>query len=253
MDRLIYTALNALSVNKDSQVMHAQNLANQNVPGYRRDLPNEKGSLFLQSLDSLTTRAFQIESDVMQFSDQVGTLTRTDEDLDVAIADRGYFFVQGAEGDPALSRRGDLRRDADGVLRNGAGEALLNPDLEPIVLPAYRDISISDIGEIFIVAADDPGGAPVLAGVMASTVPEADMRLSKGIDGRIRLTDGTLPPPDQRAEVLQGMLESSNINPIEEMLATMQIQRQFELGMRVILAARSIDESGTRLMQAPEG
>lgn len=252
MDRLIYTALNALTVNKDTQVMQAQNLANQNVPGFRRDLPNEGGTRFLQAMNSISSRAFQVERGQAAFSDQSGTLSRTDGELDIAMADRGYFFTQGETGDPALSRRGDLRRDADGVLRNGAGEAMLNLDLAPIVLPAYRDVSVSDIGEIFIVPADDPAGAPVLAGVLATVVPGDDLRLTKGADGRIRAVDGTVPAPDQRAEVLQGMLESSNVNPIEEMLSTMQIQRQFELGMRVILAARSLDESGARMMQAPE-
>lgn len=252
MDRLIYTALNAISVNKDTQVMQAQNLANQNVPGYRRDLTNEGGTRFLQAMDSVTSRAFQVERGASAFSDQSGMLSRTDGELDVAIADRGYFYTQGATGDPALSRRGDLRRDAEGVLRNGAGEAMLNLDLAPIVLPPYRDISVSDIGEIYITPADEAGGEPVLAGVLATVVPADNLRLTKGMDGRIRALDGTVPPPDQRAEVLQGMLESSNVNPVEEMLSTMQVQRQFELGMRVILAARTLDESGARVMQAPE-
>ncbi|TQE98196.1 MAG: flagellar biosynthesis protein FlgF, partial [Spiribacter salinus] len=35
MDRMIYTALNALTVNRDSQISQAQNLANQMVPGFR--------------------------------------------------------------------------------------------------------------------------------------------------------------------------------------------------------------------------
>lgn len=254
MDRLIYTALNALSVNKDTQVLQAQNLANQTVPGFRRDLPNEGGTRFLQAMDSVTSRAFQVERGPSAFSGQAGLLTRTDGELDVAIADRGYFYVQGETGDPALGRRGDLRRDADGVLRNGGGEAMLNPDLAPIVLPPFRAISISDIGEIFITPADAAGdAAPVLAGVLATVVPADDLRLTKGLDGRIRAVDGTLPPADQRASLRQGMLEASNVNPVEEMLSTMQTQRQFELGMRVILAARTLDEAGARVMQAPEG
>jgi flagellar basal-body rod protein FlgF len=253
MDRLIYTALNALSVNRDTQVMQAQNLANQNVPGFRADLPNEGGTRFLTALQALPTRAFQVEQGPASFSTAAGALTRTDGELDVAIADQGFFYVQGAGGDPALSRRGDLYRDADGFLRNGAGEAMLNPDGAPIELPAYRAISISDIGEIFIIPPGDDNAAPELAGVLATVVPDPDLRLTKGVDGRIRQPDGTLPAPDGRATVLQGMIEGSNVNPVAEMLSTMQTQRQFELGMRVILAARTLDEAGARVLQAPEG
>lgn len=253
MDRMIYTALNALGVNRDSQVAQAQNLANQTVPGYRRDLPNEGGVRFLDMMEGLTTRAFQIETGPAGFSQETGRLSRTDEELDVAIADRGFLYVMPASGDPALSRRGDLRRDVDGTLRNGAGDAMLGPDMAPVQLPAYRNIRITDIGEIYIQPLDDPEGEPVLAGVLATVVPPADVALTKGADGQIRAVEGALPPPDQRAEVLQGTLESSNVNPVEELLSTMQLQRNFELGMRMVLTARELDEGGARMMQAPEG
>lgn len=253
MDRLIYTALNALNVNRDTQVTQAQNLANQSVPGFRRDMSNNGDTKFLQALDGLGARAFQLETDMSRFSSQKGDLNRTDAELDVAIADRGYFFVQPQEGDPALSRRGDLRRDGDGVLKNGAGEAMLDPTLAPIVLPPYRTIRITDIGEIFIQPADQPAGEAVLAGVLATAIPGADVILTKGPDGQIRQQDGTVPAPDQRAQLLQGVLEGSNVNPVEEMLSSMQVQREFEMGMRMILAARDLDESGARVMQAPEG
>lgn len=253
MDRMIYTALNALAVNRDSQVAQAQNLANQTVPGYRRDLPNEGDARFLQMIEGLTTRAFQLETGPAGFSEQSGTLARTDEELDVAIADRGYFYVSPENGDPALSRRGDLRRDVEGTLRNGAGDAMLGPDMAPIQVPAYRNIRITDIGEIYIQPLDDPGGEPVLAGVLATVIPPEETALTKGADGQIRPLEGELPPPDQRPEVLQGTLEGSNVNPIEELLATMEMQRNFELGMRMVLTAREIDEGGARMMQAPEG
>jgi len=253
MDRMIYTSLNGLSVNRDTQVTQANNLANQTVPGFRRDLPNETETKFLKTLDGLGVRGFQMEGAVSQFSDQNGTLVRTDEELDVAIADRGYFYVMPDNGDPALSRRGDLRRDADGVLRNGAGEPMLNQALEQIQLPPYRNIRITDIGEIFIQPIDAPDGEPVLAGVLATVVPPQDMALTKGLDGHIRPVDQPLPPPDQQAEVLQGSLEGSNVNPVEELLSTMEIQRQFQLNMRMVMTARDLDESGSRVMQSPEG
>lgn len=253
MDRMIYTALNALAVNRDSQISQAQNLANQMVPGFRRDLPNEGETFFLNMAGSLSSRAFNLETDQAGFSNQVGLLNRTGEELDVAIADQGFFYVQPEQGEAALSRRGDLRRDVDGTLRNGAGEAMLGPDLEPIQLPEYRTLRITDIGEIFIEPLDALAGEAVPAGILATVMPTDDMRLAKGVDGQIRPTEGPLPAPDQRAEVLQGTLEGSNVNPVEELLSSMEMQRQFELGMRMVMTAREIDEGGARVLQAPEG
>lgn len=175
MDRMIYTALNALAVNRDSQVTQAQNLANQMVPGFRRDLNNEGETFFLEMQGSLAPKAFNLEKGQASFSNQVGLLERTDEELDVAIADQGYFYIQPEKGDPALSRRGDLRRDIDGTLRNGAGEAMLGPDLQTIQLPEYRSIQITDIGEIFIEPVDAVGGETVLAGVLATVIPAEDL------------------------------------------------------------------------------
>ena len=44
----------------------------------------------------------------------------------------------------------------------------------------------------------------------------------------------------------------SNVNPVEEMLASIEMQRAFEIGMRTIMSARELDEAGTRLMRPPE-
>ena len=161
MDRMLYTALNALAVARNEQVAGAQNLANQTVPGFRRDLPNDGGTRFLDQMGSLTTRAFQLENGTAGFSEQMGLLESTGQELDVAIADRGYFYVLPETGEPALRRRGDLRRDVEGTLRNGAGEAMLGPNLAPVVLPAYASLMVTDIGEIFIAPIDAPGGEPV--------------------------------------------------------------------------------------------
>lgn len=253
MDRMIFTALNALRVNRDSGVAQAQNLANQNVPGFRRDLPTAGGSFYLEAAGELDARAFRVNTGPAQFSQEPGALTRTDQELDVAIADQGYFFTQPDGGEPALSRRGDLYRDVDGTLRDGAGDAMLGPDMAPVTLPPYRDIRITDIGEIYIQPLGEQGDNPVLAGVLATVVPADGLRLSKGADGHIRPLEAPMPAPDQRAKVLQGTLEGSNVNPVEEMLATMEQQREFELGMRMVLTAREMDENGARILQAPEG
>lgn len=251
MDRMIHTALNALAVRRDAKVTQAQNLANMNVPGFRRDLENDGGTMFLEQMRTASTRAFRMETGPAAFSAESGFLNPTGEELDVAIADEGYFFIRPETGDPALSRRGDLRIAADGVLRNGAGDVMLDVNQEQIVIPPHRSMTINELGEIWI---DPQGGGPgdvVLVGTLATASPPvAD--LTKGLDGRIRSKEGPLPMPDQQAKVLQGTLEGSNVNPVEELIASIELQRSFELGVRMISMAREIDEAGASLMRAPE-
>lgn len=251
MDRLIYTALNSLHNRRDSNVTLAQNMANMNVPGYRADLDNPGGTRFLDAMDQANVRAFQLEEGPAGFSEDPGFLDKTDNILDVAIADKGYFFMKPDNGGPpALTRRGDLARGNDGILRNGAGEEMLNPQMQPINLPPFRQIVINEIGEIIIEPVDGAPGEQLNVGVLATVItPEGS--LLKGADGHIRNANGTMPAPDQQAKVMQGTLERSNVNSIEELLSTIDNQRSFEFGMKMISETEKIDEAGTSLMQAP--
>lgn len=252
MDRLIYTALNAVTTLREVQATTAQNLANQSVPGFRRDFPDEGVPRYLVAPGTLPSRVMQTERGPPAFSGRAGLLERTDEPMDVAIADAGYFYIAPpGGGEPALTRRGDLRVQADGTLTNGAGEAMLGIDNLPIRLPPFRSFVVDAVGQILIEPPDGPPGARVLAGVLATVVPEG-VELRKSEDGRIRTADGSpLPPPDQRARVMQGVREGSNVNALEELIAMIELQRAFEINMRMIQTAREVDESGAALLRAP--
>lgn len=250
MDRMIFTALNALSVERDTRVTQAQNLANMNVPGFRRDLDNDGQSRFLDVLHGLPTRAFQAEVEQSGFSDAQGALTRSDDPFDVAIDGAGYFYIQPQTGgEVALSRRGDLRLDPEGQLHNGAGDLVLDAGLAPITLPPHQSMRIDDMGQIYITPL--AGGPDQAVAMIATVVPPEELALVKSTDGHIRANGAELPAPNQGAYVRQGVLESSNVNPVQEMLASMEAQRRFELGMRMIQNAAQLDEAGARLMQPP--
>lgn len=252
MDRLIHTALNALANQRDTRTTSAQNLANIAVPGFRRDLQNEGSAHFVTTLDQQTARAFQLERGQAGFSRAAGPLESTGDPMDIAISDRGFFVVRPAGGEPALSRRGDLRLGAGGALLDGAGAQMLTAGLEPIVLPPFRELVIDDLGQISIAPVDGPAGVLVPVAVLATVDPADDLPLQKSADGHIRTTDGTpLPPADQRARVLQGMREGSNVNATQELIASIELQRTFELNLRMIQTAQQIDEAGSSLLRVP--
>lgn len=253
MDRLIYTSLNSLANLRDTQVVVAQNLANSAVPGFRSDLANEGSAHFLSALESHTSRVFQLERGPHGFSERPGALSRTGDSMDIAIVERGYFYIQPEGGGaPALSRRGDLRTGADGVLTNGAGEVLLGTDLQPVILPPFRSIAIDDLGQITLEPANGAPGERVQVATLATLVPDESLELAKSPDGRIRMADGSaLPGPDQMARVTQGALEGSNVDSTGELIASIELQRSFELNMRMIQTARDTDEAALSLLRMP--
>ena len=66
--------------------------------------------------------------------------------------------------------------------------------------------------------------------------------LIKDIDGHIRLKEGGLPAADQAPILSQGFLEDSNVNAVAEMIDTMEMQRQFEINVKLISLSKEIDE-----------
>lgn len=251
MDRMIHVALNTMRNLRLDQTANAQNLANTNVPGYRRDLSVARGNAFLQAMDQYESRVYTVTTDTSRFSDAPGELRSTGEPLDVAIRGEGYFFVDPLSGmGPALSRRGDLGRDAEGFLIDGAGSRLLSADLQPIAVPDFREIVVDAGGRIFVEPQDAPAGTRVEAGLIGTTLAEG-IELTKSADAHLRPVRGDLPPPDQRAQIEQGYLETSNVDPVGELVSNLEIQRRFELSVKLVSTAQEIDEAGTRIMRLP--
>lgn len=255
MDRLVYTALNSLANLRDDRVVSAQNLANMAVPGFRRDLPNDGSARFLEMLGAQTSRAFQLEHGVHGFSRAPGPLEQTGDPMDIAIADTGFFLIEPVSGgEPALSRRGDLMVSSDGTLRNGVGDRMLDNELQPITLPPFRELVIDDLGQVFIAPVDGAAGERIVVAMLGTVNPADDLALRKSPDGHIRTLNGDpLPPPDQQARIVQGMREGSNVNATEELIASIELQRRFEINLRMVQTAREIDEAGATLLRPPGG
>ena len=250
MDKLIYTAFNTVNNIYDNRAVRAQNLANIPVPGYKRDLGAKSvGTAFLDNMQTLQSRAMAIQDNNNYFSSQPGSLSQTDIDTDVAISGEGYFVVQGT-GDPSLSRRGDLRVADDGSLENGTSQKILNTQLQPIQVPDHRFMKVSDEGVVIIEPLGSPLGTEQEIGKIALTLGTGE-ELKKFPDGEIRLSDGTIPPLDDNVRVLPKHLELSNVNITEELINSIEDQRQYEINIKMIASASELDESGATLMRMP--
>ena len=250
MDKLIYTAFNTVNNIYDNRAVRAQNLANISVPGYKRDLGAKSvGTAFLDNFDTLQSRAMAVQDDNNYFSAAPGTLSQTDVDTDIAISGDGYFIVEGT-GSPSLSRRGDLRVANDGTLENGTSQKILNTGLTPIQVPPHRSMKISDDGDVIIEPLGSDPGTEQTIGRIAMTLA-AGLELKKYPDGEIRPMDGGVPPLDDTVRVLPKHVELSNVNITEELINSIEDQRQYEINIKMISSASDLDEAGSSLMRLP--
>ena len=78
------------------------------------------------------------------------------------------------------------------------------------------------------------------------------LELQKDNDGEIRPVNGEIQP-DQNVKLKQGYVEESNVNAIDELVASMGYQRSYELNMKLIKTASELDENTASLLRLPNG
>ena len=257
---MVQTALNSMKMLMENQVATAHNLSNLSTPGFRQDVVTDFSSIYLNRQEGLEPRIVSAR-EVGKFSVEQGMLDNTKNPMDLAINGDGYFVIQPNNADPAFSRRGDFSVNENGELIDGAGNKVLDAGMQPLVIPAFREINITAQGEILIQPiAAAPGELPVNAGTIATYVPQEGDVLKKSLDGRIRFDpnvneDGTIEQvpidPNQQAKLATGFLEKSNVNAVEEMVNTIDQMRKFEMHVKLIQMAEELDQAGTSLLRIP--
>lgn len=176
-----------------------------------------------------------------------GGLTQTGNNLDLAVNGQGFFQVQMPDGTTAYTRDGAFQVDAQGQLVNSNGY-LINPG---ITMPANtqsvtiaRDGIVSvtvagttapqQIGQIQLAnfmnpAGLDPRGGNLFAETSASGSPQTGNPGANGL-----------------GVINQGVVESSNVNVVEELVAMIQTQRAYEINSKAI---QTSDQMLARLTQ----
>ena len=256
MDKLIHTALNTMHSARLKQVTSAQNLSNAQVPGFRGDeIGGRFGSVYLYANDQLETRVFAKKSEPGLFSDEQGEMRLTGQQTDVSIEGDGYFMVENQFGVLGMSRRGDFTISNDGILINRAGEFVLDTSLVAMTIPPFREIFIAENGQVFIEPIGGEPGVRQLINQIATTSSEG-LNLIKDTDGTIRPEGGidrTQFNPDQNVRLKQGYIETSNVSVFDELVNNVDIQKQYQLNVKLISLAKKIDEAGASLLRLPNG
>lgn len=164
-----------------------------------------------------------------------GSMTQTGNQLDLAINGQGFFQIQMPDGSTAYTRDGSFQVDAQGQLVTNSGFAV-NPG---IVVPANAQ-SIT-IGRDGIVSATVPGNAvPQQVGQLqlASFMNPAGLEPRGGNLFAETAASGNAqtgnPGTNGVGFLNQGMVESSNVNVVEELVAMIQTQRAYEINSKAI-------------------
>ena len=219
----------------------ANNIANADTAGFKAEslLNNTEQRGPAKNEQVAHTARFVLDKGVSRDFSQ-GTLKQTGGQFDVAIEGDAFFSVTTEAGE-RYTRDGRFKLDAAGKLVTQAGEAVLDDGGGEITL--RREGSAPTIGPDGTISQD--GQRVARLGVVRFDNLSA---LSKAGEGRY-LADGVAPVPAPDVQVRQGMLESSNVQPVLEVVNLIEVSRAYERVTRMIdqtqdLSRRAVDRLG---------
>lgn len=208
----------------------ANNLANVNTPGFKRNL------YFNNILEDLLSRdvnqsefnsSLRLEErERTDFSQ--GILHKTDNPLDLAFNGDGYFVVQTDQG-LAYSRNGNFTRDANGYLVTNNGDYVLGEG-GPIQLPDGQ-VEVSKAGFVMV----DGQLIDRFRVVKPTDIRQITRRGNSWYDFPAVEAD------NDHGDLLQGFLERSNVKPIESMSELISLMRDFESNQRMLKTIDDVD------------
>jgi flagellar basal-body rod protein FlgF len=253
MDKLAYTALSAMQSQSVVRAAITNSLANVSTIGFKDSFQIASAAVKIDGPghDSRFQPGLTIE-DVINLAP--GTPMSTGRPLDIAMNDQSVLGVQTPEGGIAFTRRGDLRVNSTGALENAAGELVMGEG-GAITLPVGNLITISPDGTVFAQLPTEPDTAAVAVGqLMLRDASETELvRRKDGLfEPRAEALKGQdFPSGPQPVSVSPGMLEGSNVNPVETMVKMLDFSRQFEMQLKLVKETQSIDEAGSTMMRLP--
>ncbi len=246
----LYTAATGMTAMETKLDVTANNLANIETVGYKRSRANfedlfYRHEKFPGAEDTagnyaptgisvgLGTKVSSTQGDFAQ-----GAFEVTDNELDVTIQGLGFFQVTDPNGDIYYTRAGNFSKNANGQIVMGSASIgrLLEPEIT--IPPDATAVQISAEG---LVSVRQPG-TQVLASVgqleLANFInPEGLLRLGENLYSE---TDASGPPTlsnpglDGAGLLRQGVLEASNVQPVQELISLITTQRAFELNSKAV-------------------
>ncbi|MDD2765215.1 MAG: flagellar basal-body rod protein FlgG [Opitutaceae bacterium] len=248
MNLSLYSAATGMEAQQMNLDTIANNLANVNTPGFKRskigfqDLLYQKprgvgtdsggGNVVPTGIE--VGNGSRVASTTKVFTQ--GQLTSTGGQLDLAIQGDGFYEIQRPDGTIAYTRDGSFKLNANGQVVTSDGLPVLSGF--QTIPPGTTSINVAPTGEVTLQTASgsqtfrltmtrfaNPGGLRSLGGNLYEESPASG-------------TPETGNPGEQGfGTVMQGYLESSNVNLVEEMVNLIVAQRAYEINSKSIQAS----------------
>jgi flagellar basal-body rod protein FlgF len=222
-----YAACTGLMSRSEALETIANNLANSSTSGFRAS-HNVFSSLLATTGNAPLSMLNQDANDYGVLSSTKldttqGALVHTGNELDLAMEGAGYFEIKTAAGS-LYSRGGNFRVSRTNQLITAAGDLVMGDNNAPVTIVG-GPVSISPDGTI------STNGAISGRLKMVEFAPAVEVQSAGGTYYKAPAADAT---PAKNSQVRQGMLESSNVNPVACAVELISTQREVET-MRHVL------------------
>lgn len=239
----------------------SHNIANMNTTAYKRQRAEFQDMLY-QNMErpgstssasgNIVPLGIQIgvgvHADAVGRINEQGGITQTSNPYDIAINGNGFLQVQLPSGQTAYTRAGNFAISADGELVTADGYTV-EPSIT--VPPEATAVQITRDGIVEVQLADQTEpqqiGQIELAGFINPSGLEAigdNLYLETPASGSPNVAT---PGSPGLGTVMQGYLEISNVNAVEEISSLIVAQRAYEMNARVITAADEMLQATTQL------
>ena len=250
MNKALWIAKTGLDAQQTRMSVISNNLANVNTTGFKKDravfqdliYQNVRQAGGQATQDTLLPTGLNLGTGVRVVATEKqhaqGNIVQTENALDMAIEGRGFFQILQSDGEFAYTRDGTFQVDADGQMVTSGGQ-LLQPNIT--VPPNTDQVTIGKDGTVTASVAGQ--AAPIQVGniQLAEFVNPAGLEpLGQNLYAETAAS-GTpqvgVPGLNGLGQIMQGALESSNVNIAEELVNMIETQRAFETNTKAISSA----------------
>jgi len=250
MIRALYTAATGLQAQQMNTDVIANNIANANTPGFKRDRINFQDLLYQtfrragQSTltGSMVPTSLRVGHGVRPIATQkifmTGAAQQTSNPLDLMINGDGFFEVAMSDGSAAYTRDGTFKVDASGNLVTADGlyvQPAITIPADAVRVEVANDGTVSvlvgadntltQVGQLQLVRFQNPAGLETIG-----------QNLYKQTDASGDPVTG-IPGEEGFGQIAQGFIEMSNVSIVDELVQLIVAQRAFETNSRAVAVA----------------
>ncbi|MEJ2455746.1 MAG: flagellar basal-body rod protein FlgG [Candidatus Thiodiazotropha sp.] len=243
----LWIAKTGLDAQQTNMSVISNNLANVNTTGFKRDRAVFNDLIYqnLRQVGAQSSENTELPSGLMlgtgvrvvatQKEHSQGNIVQSGNSLDVAIQGKGYFQVLHPDGNIVYTRDGTFSLTADGVLVTPNGY-----ELQPaMTVPTdATSVTIGSDGVVSVLQAGDTSPTQIGQVELAYFVnPQGLEPIGDNLYRETNASGGVntaIPGTDSTGTLIQGALEGSNVNVVEELVNMIETQRAYEMNSKAI-------------------